>query len=269
VEGDAHAAYKRMEAYYTSDENMMALEMRYETKLNKLKWEHNYPGGPTKFMSDFQQCVLDLEIAQQQPMSNNQKKSKFCNAILDPVYLNLRDIIMTNPALDYDQSITMAERHVAATATSRTSSRRFQNARRQGRGRDGRAGHRGGGRGRGGRNGRGRGRGVNYDEWISDERWRVMSKADRAQTIVDRLRRSEGSDTRSMAVSTVQPAQEQQFQAPTSVLTYPQTTLPPGSQTGTSNSVISNMMSPQYANPNRTVNAMKTIRINSGVMYDG
>ncbi|MGH7955092.1 MAG: hypothetical protein ACREOZ_03945 [Gloeomargaritales cyanobacterium] len=97
-------------------------------------------------------------------------------------------------------------------------------------------------------------------DWVNDEQWRAMSRSAQIQMIADRLARAEGQDTRSLAT-----AAQQHSVVPMSVLSIPhdaQTTAP---TSGTaSGSVITNMMNSQYANPNRTINALKTIRLRKG-----
>ncbi|MGH7955024.1 MAG: hypothetical protein ACREOZ_03600, partial [Gloeomargaritales cyanobacterium] len=88
--GDAHVAYRRMHQHYTANNNRLALQVKYELKLNKLLWEYNYQGGPSRFLADFQQCVLDLEAAKQRPFDDNEKKSKFCLSIRDRDYYGIR-----------------------------------------------------------------------------------------------------------------------------------------------------------------------------------
>ncbi|MGH7954484.1 MAG: hypothetical protein ACREOZ_00835, partial [Gloeomargaritales cyanobacterium] len=202
-DGDAHAAYLKMHMHYTADSNRLALQVRYETKLNKLSWEYNYQGGPSRFLADFQQSVLDLEVAKGKPLDDSEKKSKFCLAIKDRDYLGIRDIIASNPAITYSDAITMVENQIMMISPSKGgNSRRIQHAsKRSGRGGQSRRGG-GGGRGRGNRGGTRGGRGNNQlggrgqSDWISDDDWKTMSKAAQMQKIADRLVREEGIENR-------------------------------------------------------------------------
>ncbi|MGH7954404.1 MAG: hypothetical protein ACREOZ_00430, partial [Gloeomargaritales cyanobacterium] len=74
--------------------------------------------------------------------------------------------------------------------------------------------------------------------------------------------RTNGIETRSIANSTIQQHHDSPL-PPMSVLTQePQ--LMPSVPTQTAGSVFSNMMNSQYSHPNRSVNALTTVRINSG-----
>ncbi|MGH3054042.1 MAG: hypothetical protein ACRDL7_03575, partial [Gaiellaceae bacterium] len=260
---DAHKTYKRIYKHYNADSNRLALQVRYETKLNKLSWEYNYQGGPSKFLADFQQSVLDLESAKGRPLDNSEKKSKLCLAIKDRDYYGIRDIVASNPMILYSDAVNMIENQIMMISPPKTESRRVRQANRRGgrggrgrrNGRNGRSGNRGG---RGNQNGRS----GDSNNWISDDEWRAMSKAAQAQKIADRLAQAEGIETRSIAATTTQNTDA--TTPSVSVLS-----LPPGLQPTSGNvvpnsgSVIQNMMSSNYANPNRSVNTLKTIRISS------
>ncbi|MGH7954653.1 MAG: hypothetical protein ACREOZ_01705 [Gloeomargaritales cyanobacterium] len=99
-----------------------------------------------------------------------------------------------------------------------------------------------------------------------------MSKAAKSQKIADRLAKAEGIETRSLstaATHTPQQVTSTSSLPPMSTLSLPpglqptdQSSLPnPGTNTG---SVVGNMMNNNFANPNRSVNTLSTVRINSG-----
>ncbi|MGH7954402.1 MAG: hypothetical protein ACREOZ_00420, partial [Gloeomargaritales cyanobacterium] len=112
--------------------------------------EYNYPGGPSRFLADFQQCILDLETAKQKPLDDSEKKSKFCLAIKDRDYFGVRGIIVNSSSVDYGEAITMVENQIMMLSPTRLSSRQLHNASsRGGYGRGGRENSRGRGRGRG------------------------------------------------------------------------------------------------------------------------
>ncbi|MGH3053965.1 MAG: hypothetical protein ACRDL7_03185 [Gaiellaceae bacterium] len=183
--GDAHAVYAKMHHHYNADSNRLAIQVQYETKLSKLLLEYNYPGGPSKFLGDFQQCILDLEAAKQQPLSDSDKKSKLCSAIRDSQYIMIREIIASDPATTYAQAITKLEHHIMMQIPQKLS-RRMQQAQK----RDQRGGGRSGCGRRGGRlrDCGGNGWGVNSvqsNDWIDDEQWKQLSKAEQMQRITD------------------------------------------------------------------------------------
>ena len=81
---NARKAYKEMKDFYERKSNMMSLETDLQKSLMNLSLNCNTPGGPLKFLSQFQNLYLDLESVSGKTVDDTKKIGTLFAAVQDP-----------------------------------------------------------------------------------------------------------------------------------------------------------------------------------------
>ena len=89
---------------------MVVAQKCYAT-LNGLVLKRGAPGGPDKFLSQFQNMYLDLEYSTKHVKDDLEKKSKLLMAIQDSTFYAVRDLLSNDPSKTFEDCVVTLGQH--------------------------------------------------------------------------------------------------------------------------------------------------------------
>jgi hypothetical protein len=106
--GSAHQVIHDLHNHYAAKGNVTALRSGFYCELAMMKLDCNYPGGPTKFLQEFQMLYLDLEESTATVIPDEEKVGQLTVAVSDyPTF----SAIVRNMTLIAKQLNTVAKFH--------------------------------------------------------------------------------------------------------------------------------------------------------------